>query len=68
MELVQMYRRRPLLSALLNTANVDITIALIPLNCEGIKTSNELGWAIRTSVSEDPQPQPQSLRFFEVED
>ena len=27
-----------------------------------------VGWAIRTSVFEDPQPQPQSLRFFEVED
>ena len=29
---------------------------------------HQQGWAIRTSVSEDPQPQPQSLRFFEVED
>ena len=27
-----------------------------------------LGWSIETSISEDPQPHPQSLRFFEVED
>ena len=31
-------------------------------------TNHILGWAIRTSVFEDPQHQPQSLRFFEVED
>ena len=28
----------------------------------------ELGWPIETSIFEDPQSQPQSLRFFEVED
>ena len=27
-----------------------------------------LGRSIETSISEDPQPHPQSLRFFEVED
>ena len=27
-----------------------------------------LGQPIETSISEDPQPHPQSLRFFEVED
>ena len=30
--------------------------------------SSELGRSIETSISEDPQPHPQSLRFFEVED
>ena len=28
----------------------------------------QVGRPIETSISEDPQPHPQSLRFFEVED
>ena len=52
-----------------NFGTLDITAAtrgnLYHIQCLHNST---LGRPIETSISEDPQPHPQSLRFFEVDD